>query len=294
VGRAPHFRPVAATSLARIRSRPRACLLSRAPCPTTRKLRPPRGDRTPAPAAGWRSVALTTPITSRSAPLLPRARLSVSSYTSSSRSSAHLSSPEPQAPPRHPLALCPLHRVPFSDCSSITLRLPPLHRLLVLAATVIERYSPIGRFLRCDAMAAGHGPRMAGAPPLPFSPPFPLFASAFLSWSSRAPRWPPPRLAPAGRRAPAPPCRHARRRAQYRTRLAVCWVPPASPLCGEAAGGDLIAGKLTGGKIPAGQASSGVCLTGGVPVDLRPACLSLCARLGALHQVYPVISATSF
>jgi hypothetical protein len=155
--------------------------------PTARRPREPRGDRTPAPVAGWRSVAPAMPLTSCSAPLLPRAHLFVSSCTSSSRSSAHFSSPEPQASSRHPLASCPLHRVPFSDCSSITLRLPPLHRLLVLAATVVERYSPIGHFLRCDAMAARHGPRVAGAPPLAFSPPFPLFVFASTSRSSRTP-----------------------------------------------------------------------------------------------------------
>jgi hypothetical protein len=53
------------------------------------------------------------------------------------------------------------------------------------------------------------------------------------------------------------------------------FVGPLGPPRGvECEGEDLTASDLADGEIPAGQALPwGVCLTGGVPVDLGPACL---------------------
>jgi hypothetical protein len=100
-------------------------------------------------------------------------------------------------------------------------------------------------FLRGGAMAAWLGSPWL-APPHPSSlPSGPLFVLAIIPQSSRAPRWALRWLAPAGRRAPAPPCRHVHRRSRS---LAL-----APPLCSplgvghrvECGGGRLSAGDLT-------------------------------------------------
>jgi hypothetical protein len=92
-----------------------------------------------------------------------------------------------------------------------------------------------------------------------------------------------------------PPFRHWRRRARSLASLAALVSPIGPPHGVECDGEDLTTGDLADDEIPAGQALPwGVRLTGGVPVDLGPTCLPLCARVGALHQVYPVFSVANF
>jgi hypothetical protein len=85
--------------------------------------------------------------------------------------------------------------------------------------------------------------------------------------------WPPSRPAPAGHRAPAPPPRHARWRAQCRARLATCEAPLVSPWCGERGGALPVAGGLTSGELAAGQRPPlPGSLTGGAGQRFGPVC----------------------
>jgi hypothetical protein len=118
-----------------------------------------------------------------------------------------------------PLTPCAAVAPPPPDCSCAPLRLTFPYLVDPLVAIIVERYSPIGRFLHRGAMGTEHGPFVAGSPPLPFSPSFsPFCVRLHLAELTRA-ILAAPCLALTGHRTPAPPCHHAWRRAQCRVHL---------------------------------------------------------------------------
>jgi hypothetical protein len=172
--------------------------------------RPPRVDRMPATPSVW--LRWPPPLAHclrlhLLCPLLPSALTQLPSTVAASRAEA-LATAHRRSVRRHQTPHTHRHFPIASASSSASAFTNPCAR--------IGPHSHLGEahvavFLRGDAMAAWLGSLWL-APPRPSSlPSGPLFVLVIIPRSSRAPRWALRWLTPAGRRAPAPPCRHARR-----------------------------------------------------------------------------------
>jgi hypothetical protein len=215
-------RPMAEAGLAQLR----ACPAPRLPVPRQCSTAVDVRYRMDAKRRRWRHLAIRWP-PRPSRPPTPSARVSASATSSHCLSSPHSSSSKPsnfihhRVPPQHPPASCSFTTPSLPDSSCAQLCITFL--LLMLAPS--PRFALRVRLNRAFPLPRCHGrrswPRMAGAPSALSLSSVLSTSIAFTSRSSRASHWPSPWLALAGRHAPAPPCHHARRRAQCRARLGV-------------------------------------------------------------------------